>query len=267
MTRGVIFFAFNSDTCDYWRIAVAAAKRINHFLSLPVTVITDEATYAQDTSGYSFDNVVVVDSDKRNMLDSHMWINTGRYAAYTLSPYDETLLLDVDYVVCTNELLSLFDKHPEFACYQNHGFMMYENLQHSKISEQSFHLCWATVVMFKRSLRVQQIFECMEMVQHNYSHYGDLHFFASMYRNDYALTFALRMANGHTMLTSDLIQGRLNHVSKEVNVVASNDSELCTEFLLITTTTLRNRTRQEYIKIKDMDFHMLQKTNVSEILK
>ena len=202
---------------------------------MPVTIVTDSVTYAQDDTEYVFDHVVVVDADKRNMLDSHIWINTGRYAAYTLSPYDETRLLDVDYVVCSAELLSLFDKHPEFACYQNHVFMMYETLQHSTISEQSFHLCWATVIMFKRSLRVQQIFECMEMIQHNYVHYGELHFFASMYRNDYALTFAMRMVNGHTMLKSDLIQGRLNHISKEVTVIATDDSVLCTEFLLMTT--------------------------------
>jgi hypothetical protein len=88
-----------------------------------------------------------------------------------------------------------------------------------------------------------------------------------MYRNDYAMTFAMRMVNGHDMLKSDLIHGRLNHVHKEVTVVAENESELCTEFLFMTDTMLRSRTRKEYIKIKDMDFHMLDKINASEILK
>ena len=36
MSKGVILFAFNSPKFNYYDMAVATAKRANHFLNLPV---------------------------------------------------------------------------------------------------------------------------------------------------------------------------------------------------------------------------------------
>ena len=36
MTKGALLFAFNSPKYNYYEMAVATAKRINHFLDLPV---------------------------------------------------------------------------------------------------------------------------------------------------------------------------------------------------------------------------------------
>ena len=47
MKRGAILFAFNSEKYDYYTMAIAAAKRINHFLNLPVTVVTDKDSVRQ----------------------------------------------------------------------------------------------------------------------------------------------------------------------------------------------------------------------------
>ena len=42
MSKGAILFAFNSPKFNYYDMAVATAKRINHFLNIPVTLFTDE---------------------------------------------------------------------------------------------------------------------------------------------------------------------------------------------------------------------------------
>jgi len=41
MTKGILLFAFNNGTVDYYKMAVATAKRANQFLNLPVSVVTD----------------------------------------------------------------------------------------------------------------------------------------------------------------------------------------------------------------------------------
>ena len=89
-------------------MAEYTAQRINHFLNLPVTLVTDEASCASST-GYTFDKVVKVEPDKNNNRDWGIWINKGRYQAYDLSPYDETLLLDVDYMVNSDKLSKCFE--------------------------------------------------------------------------------------------------------------------------------------------------------------
>jgi len=61
MSRGAILFAFNSPKFDYYKMAVATAKRINHFLAMPVTVVTDESSVSNDP--YIFDNTILVEPD------------------------------------------------------------------------------------------------------------------------------------------------------------------------------------------------------------
>ena len=74
-------------------MAVATAKRINHFLGIPVTLVTDSESLPEQQS-YTFDNVIIADADKTNKRDWGLWYNKGRYRAYALSPYDETIKLD-----------------------------------------------------------------------------------------------------------------------------------------------------------------------------
>ena len=40
MTRGILLFAFNTPNVNYVEMAVETSKRSNHFLNLPVTVIS-----------------------------------------------------------------------------------------------------------------------------------------------------------------------------------------------------------------------------------
>ena len=108
MSRGALLFAFNTPTVDYFKMAVATARRINHFLNIPVSVVTNSGTLL-DFYNYKFDNVYEVESDDSNSKEQKVWINKGRHQAYNISPYDETLLLDTDYLINSNKLLSLFD--------------------------------------------------------------------------------------------------------------------------------------------------------------
>ena len=61
-------------------------------------------------------------------------------------------------------------------------------------------MSWATVIKFNRSIVSEQIFDIMAMVQNNYSHYADLYKFRhAPFRNDYALSIALALVNGHSV--------------------------------------------------------------------
>ena len=75
--KGALLFAFNTDTVDYVKMAVFTAKRINRFLNLPVTIVTDNNTNLS-TYDYSFDNVVIADADKTNERNNQQWLNKGK---------------------------------------------------------------------------------------------------------------------------------------------------------------------------------------------
>ena len=266
MSRGALLFAFNSPKFIYYDMAVATAKRINHFLGLPVTLVTDAASLPE-AQVYTFDHVIIADADTTNKRDQSIWINKGRYRAYALSPYEETLLLDTDYMVNSSALLKTFDIYDDFCCHDTTSFLMHPGVPQEVLSVYSFKTLWATVVTFRKTKRAEQIFGCLEMVQKNYDHYANIHnFVGGIFRNDYALTLALRIANGHSDNKQDIIPWNLVHVGKNTSVYRNSDYPLNTEYTVMYDSWKNSKIRKEYITLKDTDFHCMNKPNYMELL-
>jgi hypothetical protein len=266
MSRGVLLFAFNSPKFNYYEMAVATAKRVNHFLGLPVTIVTD--TESSRPCDPVFDQTLLVPADKSNVRDYNIWINKGRYRAYDLSPYDETILLDTDYMINSDTLLKTFDIYDDFCCHDTTSFLMHPGVPQEVLSTYSFKTLWATVVTFRKTTRVKQIFECLEMIQNNYDHYANIHsFVGGVFRNDYALTLALRIANGHADNKQDIIPWNLVHVGKNTSVHRNSDVEFNTEFTVIYDNWKRGKIKKEYITLVDTDFHTMNKANFMELIK
>ena len=259
-SRGVILFAFNSKAYDYYAMAQFTAKRINYYLNLPVTLVTDQ-TSIPSTINYAWDKILYVEPDRNNFRDWGQWINKGRYMAYYASPYDETILLDVDYVVNSGQLLRTFDMYDDFMCHNKTSFIMYPNAPQEFLSAYSYETLWATVVTFKKTKRVEKIFDCLEMIQKNYEHYANIHsFIHATYRNDYALTLALKIVNGHLDVKSDYIPWNLLHAGKDINVISNNPNDLYNnEFTVMFDNWQRGKIKKEYITLKNQDFHMMDK--------
>jgi len=266
MTRGVILFAFNSPKYNYYNMALYTARRVQHFLNLPVTLVTDKDSLPNIVSDI-WDKVITVSPDRDNFRDWGMWINKGRYQAYQLSPYDETLLLDVDYVVNSNKLLKLFEFDTDFCCHNRTEFLMQPNAPQELLSAYSYETLWATVVAFKKTERAKQIFDTLKMVQENYEHYANIHsFVGGVYRNDYALTLALKIVNGHSDIKSDYIPWNLIHLGKNTQITKNNEEEFDTSFCVMYDNWQRGKIRKEYIDIIDMDFHIMNKDLYVEII-
>ena len=269
--RGALLFAFNSSKYNYADMAVYTARRIEAFLGIPTTLVTDVdslKTILPDLK--TFDKIIDIVPDKSNIKEQTAWINKGRYQAYELSPYEETLLIDVDYLVNSDTLLKTFDLSDTFCCHSNTHMLMHPEASQEKMSAYSYDTLWATVIMFKKSERAKQIFETLEMVQNNYEHYANLHsFVGGVYRNDYGLTIALKIVNGHTDVPSDYIPWNLVHVGRNTSVYAdSSDIQIpCdgnlfdfnTEFTIMFDHWKKSKVRKEYMSIKDMDFHVMNK--------
>lgn len=267
MKRGVLLFAHNSPKYNYYKMAEATAKRINHFLDLPVTIITDTDSIPENTT-YTFDNVIKVVPDKNNRRDWGVWINKGRYQAFEFSPYEETILLDTDYLVNSNKLNTLFKLDTDFCCHAKTSFFMHPDAAQEVLSVYSFETLWATVVKFQKTKRAQQIFECLKMVQNNFDHYANIHgFIAGTFRNDYALTLALRIVNGHTSTPVDFIPWNLMHAGKDVRIFSNNKSEYNTEYTILFDNWQKGKIRKDYIQIRDMDFHVMNKDNFLELIE
>jgi hypothetical protein len=204
MTTGALIFAFNNERTDYVKMAAWSAKRIRRRLKIPVTIVTDAEDPGLSDQFEMVIKMVPQTGGKRyfdDYADTVSWHNAGRTDAYTLSPYDQTLVLDSDYVVCSDQLQQVLAAPQEFVAHRTAFNVARPDEPFSDtFGRNQFPMWWATVMMFRRGPTAQYIFESMTMIKNNWQHYRDLYGITETnYRNDYALSIALGIVSGHTL--------------------------------------------------------------------
>ena len=181
-SRGVLLFAYNTDSVDYVKIAERASRLIEHNLKLPVTIITDmQSPQTNERVGYK---------------NGSQWFNGDRYRAYELSPYDETLLLDSDYLIFDNSLIKILDTVDDYKIMSNNQSPTHS--QDGDMGVLSLAFVWATAVVFKKTQKAKQLFDLVGRIQRNYEYYVKLyHLRENNFRNDYAFAIADNILSGY----------------------------------------------------------------------
>jgi hypothetical protein len=281
MSRGVLMFAHNNAEIDYVKIACANALMVKKNLNVPVTLVTDSGSinWAKEIMGENFinscfENIIEVDRDytfknTRNFSDtsfstkSLQFYNANHWQAYDLSPYDETLFIDVDYLIMSSALNNCWGSNNDVMI--NHTiYSPGESTLHSKnVDDMSIALYWATVIYFRKSSLAEHLFSIVKHIQENYAYYRDLYYFtSSMFRNDHAFSIAVHMLNGFSnnepVIKELPIPGMLMSWDtddiKSINGI--NDITLYTEKINQKGTYLLSR-------IKNTDIHVMNKQAVN----
>jgi hypothetical protein len=265
MTTGVLIFAFNNEQIDYVQLAAWSAQNIRRHLGIPVAVITNDADRSRSNNWFD----VVIPSHPasggiRNFSDCAgpaTWYNAGRVDAYDASPWDQTLLLDADYVVASNTLQTVLSSDQEFLAHNRAQDVTGENNFQglNYFGAHSMPMSWATVVMFRKGLYSKMIFDAMKMIRAHWPHYCKLYQIGnSVYRNDHAMSIALGIVNGHTLdypsITWPLMSLLPDH----------NLDLLALDHYRVDYTTSTNQRR--WIDIKEQDFHAMGKRHLGDIV-
>ena len=261
MTTGVLIFAYNNEHVDYQAMANWSANNIRRHLGLPVALVTNRPP-PQD---YKFEQVILADATASHtrkftdLPDTVTWYNGNRMDAYALSPWSQTLVLVADYVVASDQLKTVINLRQDFVAHQQaydvtNDLMFSEN---NVFGRNRMPMSWATVMMFRRSRYAEMIFDLMAMVKRNWEHYCNLYgVVRGTYRNDYALSIALNIANGHTQVYPT-IPWSLASVSHEHKLTQIDQDRYRVEY------TRDNRPR--WITL-DQDFHAMGKGHLGAII-
>jgi hypothetical protein len=227
-SKGVVVFAFNTNV-DYVAIADQTSKLIAYNLKLPVTLITDHDAKPE----FAYDQVIRVDQQGATYRTEDInvqWRNFGRYLAYELSPYDETILLDTDYLVLDDSLLKLFETEWDYK-------LMHHNTDENGPSLEmmgptSLPFIWATVVLFRKTVRAQALFEMVGRIQRNYQYYRLLYNIRDgNYRNDYAFAIANIVISGYDINESQGIPWKMFTLTNKVASISPTTSFLAVKFV------------------------------------
>jgi len=216
MSKGVLIFAYNSKI-DYVKIATIAAALVHKHLDLPVTLVTDidhnldgcfDQIVRQPLEGKSYERIFKFGG----ITEKVEWHNQNRASAYELSPYDQTLLLDADYLQFNGHLKYLFDTNLDISCYNKvHDISNWSGLQDdAHVGFPGIPMQWATALYFTKSPRARAVFEMMESIKRNYAYYATLYNFGTeLFRNDYTLSIALQIMTGYSQSNFTAIPGSL----------------------------------------------------------
>jgi hypothetical protein len=206
MSSGVLLVAFDSVTDQgnvlrYTELAKICANLVRKYLRLPVGIVSDVPIEG-------FDEQIVVEkpaADSRHVLlknvhESYSWYNDYRRQLYNLTPFDRTLLLDVDYFLQSNQYLKCFEFDAPFQIVQNvydptgrNSFDKYAKLPNRTVPQQ-----WATAMYWNRNASVH--FEYANMIAENYEYYARVFGFShKQYRNDMVFSIVSHMLPSYTM--------------------------------------------------------------------
>ena len=217
MSQGIVIFAHNNTEIDYGSVAIANATMIKHHMGVDaITLITDEGTmrHMNDTwdkniIDNSFEQIKItprrrVDNNKRYRDTRHTvnllpFYNINRSTVYNQSPYDETLVIDVDYLICNNTLNAVWN-HKENLLINRKSFDLLtgrHDTSFDRVDDFGIDFYWATAFYFKKSEETQIFFNLLEAIKANYPYFKTLYGITSYnFRNDHAFSIAVHMFNG-----------------------------------------------------------------------
>ena len=214
--RGVCFFAYNNSQIDYVELATLAALYVKENLNLPVCLITDEGSEAwlqqskPELAERCFDYIVLTNDEmkKNNRIHydspwfefSAQFNNSNKHKVYEYSPFEQTILLDIDYIVKTDFLHNLFNY--QGVCMFDKAIDIRNQLplpRETMLHEAGIKMWWSTVVYFDRSDISKLFFDTWAHIADNYEFYQYLYNFPpKLFRTDYCVSIASHILNGMT---------------------------------------------------------------------
>lgn len=268
MSRGVLIFAFNNEKLDYFKQANWVADRVEKFLGLPTTIVTDENSVSESSHMTIFKEAHVTgqrnfDISRDDMIGN--WYNANRYQAFDVTPYDETIVIDSDYIVNSDQLNLLFEQEHDFLCHRSvydvankNSLAPYETFGQTKMPHY-----WATVLFFRNSEFSLNMFNLIQMVKENYAYYSKLYKFSpNPFRNDYAVSIAMSIAYGHRLHAIPTIPWNLPTAVTDICIEQLGYDE----FEITYDKHYRNKVRPMRSIIKGQDIHCLNKISMEKMI-
>ena len=191
--------------------------------------------------------------------------NDIRVKSFELSPFDETLVIDCDYLI-NNDILQYCWKQP-------HDFLIHKQAVDLSgyrydprlitLSDKSIDFYWATVFFFRKNKNTEIFFDYLNHIQENWNYYRYAYQIEqSLYRNDFAFSIAIHVMNGYQngSWAHDL-PGKLYYTIDKDILLEHADTEM--KFLIE-----KEKYRGEYtiIKTKGINVHVMNKFSISRIL-
>lgn len=209
MTNGLLFHAENNEKINYVELAIVSSLMAKLRMNVPSALIADkESMLSVDNNllNVAFEEIIVIPPttlkqermyssiDKKERLSFN---NENRINAYDYTPWDETLIMDVDYLVYDDSLNVIWDN--EHLMISSEAISVLNNKLGNfdeRLFDKGIKMRWATLFYFQKGPMAKRFFELVKEVRKNYTYYSHIYQTRyKYYRNDYAFSIAAHMLN------------------------------------------------------------------------
>ena len=173
-------------------------------------------------------NYKLFENEVGNKRGQEQWHNLDRCHAYDLSPYDTTILMDIDYFCFTDNLLQYLQVDEDFLLHDKIHDLTNKDVYDFR-KRSIIPMLWATVIIFKKTDRAKSIFETVKYIKQHYQHFCDLYRIDFRnFRNDYAFSIAVNQVNGH--IQQKFLPGKLPTLPGIAKVLEINDTGIAFKY-------------------------------------
>lgn len=223
-TRGIFMFGINNANVNYIRLcllnAALSKKNLGPDVQVAVAMFDHDWDSLSDKEKVQFNSVVdhrisiptdwnKSESDKSACMRVYRntqyyetldkFNNQLRYGAYSLSPFDETILIDCDYLIQSNSLNKCWGSQQDIminrqAIRPDGTFLKGPEW---RLNSFGIRMYWATCVYFKKTELAQHLFNMVEHIRSNWGFYRQVYGIEQpLFRNDHAFSIAIHKLNG-----------------------------------------------------------------------
>ena len=277
MSKGVLIFAQNNPEVDYAKISLFAAKRAKQYLDVPVSLVTDSKDWllkSQPDASEIFDEIIPIWTDTlqtKQFYDGSLsskqlvWKNLSRSDCYDYTPYDETLVIDSDYIISSNNLSKIWKNNNDFLIYRSSYDLAQwrDTSSFQYINPHAIPFYWATAFYFKKNKVTESFFLLVKHIKEHWSYYRALYFIDTpMFRNDFAFSIAIHIMNNNTEGSFALpLPGKMVYALDRDILLGIKDSSMK---LLVE----KENYHGEYtlVKTQGLDVHVMNKFSLTRYL-
>ena len=218
MSKGIVLFGINNNQVDYVRLSIMASAFIRKNMpGTKICLITDEGSAGYYEKQWNtklstfFDFVKFVPHVEQQFENTRVYRDTRyhsvnatfknelRSTVYELTPFDETLLVDSDYLICSDTLKHVWGSQNDVMINCNATNLFHQPLigEEFRLSPFGIRMYWATVIYFKKGPIASSLFNLVEHVKEHWDFYRLTYEIpGNLFRNDYAFSIAIHMLNG-----------------------------------------------------------------------
>lgn len=273
MSKGVLIFAQNNNEIDYARISLFAAEQVKRHLNVPVSLVTDSKDWllaSQPRAVEVFDQIITTWSNTEQTKQFHdgtmsskilTWKNLNRSDCYDLTPYDETLVIDSDYIINSSNLSKIWNNSNDFLIYKESFDLAQwrDTSSFTYLNQYAIPFYWATAFYFKKTISNESFFVIVKHIKNNWSYYRAIYNIDStVFRNDFAFSIAIHMMGNGFINT---LPGKMCYTLDRDILIDMKDTSM--QFLVE-----KKNYSGEYVATKttDLDMHVMNKYSLVRFL-